>query len=171
MIDPSITDEQREAAINNLNEFFATFQEGWDQYSQARPADAKNSLAGAKSAFAKWREENRKLVSLVETVHLGDSETAVGSNAIALSKASDIAFGSERVAFAAAMGALDALYQQARDDAEESRQVAFRTTARSKMLAVLSVLFGGCFALGAGIFIAREMPTNPTQPLPPWENW
>ncbi len=157
MINPSITDEQREAAINNLNEFFATFQEGWDQYSQARPADAKNSLAGAKSAFAKWREENRKLVSLVETVHLGDSETAVGSNAIALSKASDIAFGSERVAFAAAMGALDALYQQARDDAEESRQVAFRTTARSKMLAVLSVLFGGCFALGAGIFIAREI--------------
>ena len=161
MINPSLSDEQRQAAINNLNDFFATFQEGWDQYGKTIPANAQNSLAGAKSAIAKWREENRKLVSLVETVHQGDSETLSTSSATALNQASAIAFGSGRVAFAAAMAELDALYQQARDDAEESRLAAFKTTARSKLLAVLAVLFGGGFALGAGIFISYKL----TQPI------
>ncbi|NTV14024.1 MAG: HAMP domain-containing protein [Desulfobulbaceae bacterium] len=159
MINPAISEEQREAAINNLSEFFGTFQEGWDQYCKTIPEKSRSSLDEAKAAIAKWQEENRRLTALVKT-----AQASGGNNSAAMAQASTIVFGSGRLAFNAAMEALNGLYENARADAEESRQLAFKTTARSKLLAVLAVLFGGGFAMGAGIVISHKL-TQPIQKM------
>jgi len=159
MINPGLSDEQREAAINNLGEFFGTFQEGWDKYCKTIPANSQDSLSGAKAALAKWREENGKLTALVKT-----AQESGGDKSAALRQGSAIVFGSGRAAFSGAMEALNGLYEKARDDAEESRQLAFQTAARSKLLAVLAVLFGGGFAMGAGVFVSHKL-TQPIQQM------